>query len=684
MSAKKFSLRGWFLSLCLSFGGPAMAAVSNDTTFGNFLGTATISQGGMISEHVRDIAVDADGKIVLVGHVDQPPASVSGNNFALAVARLTATGLPDASFSGDGKLYLSTCLPRSSNGPGGTWNPKVSLQADRKILVGASCIGPQYEQIVLVRFLEDGTLDGSFDGDGVLYLPNPVADRGSHFSDLEIQADGKIIVVGQYGTSPGNPRHAVIRRLHADGAPDVTFATQGTYTAAEQTHFRAVELMADGRIVAGGIAAQPGTSDNDIFVTRLTSSGVPDATFGVEGVVVQNIGVRSAPFDPDFPTMDSLNTIAVRPDGRIVAGGASRDSLGQPQYEPLMLQLTARGALDSGWGQSGYVTLSGVPGDFNVLEIHLLSNGDALVGGIRLPFMHVGSNGLGPSDDSIPRNTYGIALQNGRAIIAIATADPSLDFRAMRFDFSAQLDGTPDAFGFGHDFIVPLGVPRQSQSVTITGIGTSTDVSVVNGEFSIACTGTFVPAGETRLIQDNTSLCLRHTTSENSNTTTTTTLTVGGVAADWSTTTGDGVPDGLSFVNQTGVAMSTAVVSAAVTVTGINIPVRLAISGGEHSVGCTGTYATADVQIINNQALCLRHTSAASASTVATTTVRVGEVVATFSSTTAAPTPPGGGACCGGGGGEGNGGGGSLDGWLLALLALAILRQTRRVRFRRA
>ncbi len=159
------------MSACLS-GLPAWSAVTSDTTFGNFNGTATIAQGGMVSENATDILTQFDHKIVLVGHVDQPPVSVAGSNFALAFVRLTEDGLPDNSFSGDGRFYLTTCVA-SANGPGGTSNAKMAYQLDGKILAGATCVGPQYEQIVVVRLNTDGTLDNSFDGDGILYLPAP-------------------------------------------------------------------------------------------------------------------------------------------------------------------------------------------------------------------------------------------------------------------------------------------------------------------------------------------------------------------------------------------------------------------------------------------------------------------------------------------------------------------------------
>jgi hypothetical protein len=126
----------------------------------------------------------------------------------------------------------------------------------------------------------------------------------------------------------------------------------------------------------------------------------------------------------------------------------------------------------------------------------------------------------------------------------------------------------------------------------------------------------------------------------------------------------DTTPDAFSFTAQTDVAQSTLITSNTVTITGIDAPSAVSVTGGEYSVGCNGTFTSAAGTIENNQSVCVRHTSAATASGSVNTNLIIGGVSAIFTSTTSAG---------GGGGGGGSqiplpGGGGSFD--LLALGAL--------------
>lgn len=115
---------------------------------------------------------------------------------------------------------------------------------------------------------------------------------------------------------------------------------------------------------------------------------------------------------------------------------------------------------------------------------------------------------------------------------------------------------------------------------------------------------------------------------------------------------GDCVPDPFSFADQTDVPVSTPVVSAPVTITGITAATLLTVSGGEYSIGCTPAGFTASAGTISNgQTVCLRHVSAATYSTTTQTTLTVGVRSASFLSTTKAAPSSGGGGGGGGGGG---------------------------------
>jgi hypothetical protein len=107
----------------------------------------------------------------------------------------------------------------------------------------------------------------------------------------------------------------------------------------------------------------------------------------------------------------------------------------------------------------------------------------------------------------------------------------------------------------------------------------------------------------------------------------------------------DTTPDAFRFAAQANVPLSTLVVSNAVTITGINAPSPISVSGGEYQIdGGTWLKAVAKeaATVTNGQTVMVRHTSSASNSTTVSTTLVISGVSATFSSTTLAATntPP--------------------------------------------
>ena len=102
------------------------------------------------------------------------------------------------SFSGDGRLTMSTCTPLSAH-PGGSYGNAVAIQPDGKILIAGTCVGVTFEQIMLVRLLTDGSPDPSFDSDGIAFFSNPVQAKGSIGNAMALLPDGKILVAGTFG-----------------------------------------------------------------------------------------------------------------------------------------------------------------------------------------------------------------------------------------------------------------------------------------------------------------------------------------------------------------------------------------------------------------------------------------------------------------------------------------------------
>jgi hypothetical protein len=104
----------------------------------------------------------------------------------------------------------------------------------------------------------------------------------------------------------------------------------------------------------------------------------------------------------------------------------------------------------------------------------------------------------------------------------------------------------------------------------------------------------------------------------------------------------DTTPDTFDLSAQTGMPISTAIVSNPITITGISYPTAISITGGEYSVSTNSgdTWSTYSSTIpatvsVNNQVK-VRLTSSSSPSTLATATLTIGGVSGDFNVTTAA------------------------------------------------
>jgi uncharacterized delta-60 repeat protein len=205
-----------------------------DTQFGKNKSGVVITGIGSGSDRAYDIAVQADGKIVVGGI-----SNISGED-RFTVARYTITGDLDTTFDLDG--ITSTSVGQQADAR------RIGIQNNGKIVVAGS-IGSNRNPI-LVRYNSDGSLDTSFDGDGILNLP-----WQGFTSDLDIQVDGKLVIC------TGNS----VYRLNPNGTPDVAFGDGGLIQASASQ----CEIQADGRLVVSGRS-----------LSRYLQNGKIDTTFG--------------------------------------------------------------------------------------------------------------------------------------------------------------------------------------------------------------------------------------------------------------------------------------------------------------------------------------------------------------------------------------------------------------------
>ena len=105
--------------------------------------------------------------------------------------------------------------------------------------------------------------------------------------------------------------------------------------------------------------------------------------------------------------------------------------------------------------------------------------------------------------------------------------------------------------------------------------------------------------------------------------------------AIWAQTAGsDTTPDAFSFTDQTGVALTTVITSAAITVSGIDASAAITVTGGEYDINASGTFVSIAGTVSNGDTVRARHTSSGSYLTAVNTVVTIGGVSDTFTSTT--------------------------------------------------
>jgi hypothetical protein len=204
---------------------------------------------------------------------------------------------------------------------------------------------------------------------------------------------------------------------------------------------------------------------------------------------------------------------------------------------------------------------------------------------------------------------------------------------------ATPVDTEPDPFVFTSATDVGLSTVTTSNAVTISGIAAPARITVAGGQYSIGCTATFTTAASN--IPLGSTVCVRQTSSPSPATNTVTTLTIGGIRGTYTSTTipPDITPQPFTFADQVDVAAATSIVSAPVTISGINGVSPVSVSGGEYSLGCGGVFTALSGTVSPGQSVCVRHTSAVAPLTATDTVLTVGGVSDTFTSTTATAPP---------------------------------------------
>jgi len=289
-----------------------------DGTFGSN-GIAAISLANSIN--ATSVAVQADGKILVAGHII--------SNFTvydMAVARLNANGVQDNTF-GDNGIAIANF---GSNSYG--WD--IALQSDGKIVVA----GQLTVDIAMARFNVNGNLDMSFGANGKVVTR--IGTNSSAGSSVAIQSDGKILIGGRTLMGTGIFAAAAIRYT-SDGSIDLSFGTNGQFFPfTSEVSIQDIKIQSDGKILLVGTNVNGDMASFIIY--RCDQNGNLDSSFGAGGVVVTT-----------FDKIVNGFSAALQSDGKILVLGESL--VRGVQYDFAMARYGSDGALDQTFGSNGMV-----------------------------------------------------------------------------------------------------------------------------------------------------------------------------------------------------------------------------------------------------------------------------------------------------------------------------------------
>jgi len=346
-----------------------------------------------------------------------------------------ATADLDPTFDTDGKVTTNTpgiTLDNLDNILDDDEGFAVAVDSNiRTVVAGLKAVGDSYDWVV-VRYLEDGSLDPQFGGTGVVKVD--VGDYNSesdHVSAVLIDSSDNIYVFGKSESVSNDDIY--VAKLTSTGALDPTFGTGGigiydftTYYTSKNTYNDDVYGAAfdsAGNIVMVGIVDSTVGWNSDFAVLKIDPNGNAVSSFGSGGAVIIDIATAIDAASDD--STDKAVGIAIDSQDAVYIGGPS-DAAGA---DTAVVKLTSNGVLDMIFGGSGVVTLF-VEGIFDMVnsatinDLAIDSNNNVYLGGV-----------LNTTRDTLP---------DGTPILTLTYDD---DFAVVKLNAGGELD---TSFGSGY------------------------------------------------------------------------------------------------------------------------------------------------------------------------------------------------------------------------------------------
>jgi uncharacterized delta-60 repeat protein len=245
--------------------------LNSDGTLDNTFNQITTNNNGVTGGEVKNIYIQTDGKIIIVGSSFFPYRGI---------ARLNVDGSFDTSF-----------MANVANGSDGVFT--AAIQSDGKIIIAGGFFGGWNGNTNIKRIARlniDGSLDNSFN-----------TGTGANFDiyTCAIESNGKIIIGGNFTTFNG-VSCGRIARLNSNGSFDNAYNIGLGFANSTSIRVWSLSLQDNGKLIVGGqFSSYNGVSSGNLC--RLNIDGTLDTSLATTNSIIYTTSIQS--------------------DGKIVIGG---------------------------------------------------------------------------------------------------------------------------------------------------------------------------------------------------------------------------------------------------------------------------------------------------------------------------------------------------------------------------
>lgn len=375
-------LKGTLVSAQTTYCTPAISMIQHfNVGNGYIVSSATASTAGWATPFDKGVQmkIDSSGRYVVAG----TSKNAAGDQVVI-LWRYFPDGTLDSTFnSPHGYVYEVGSATGRAAGTG--VDSVVDFLIDssgRYLILGTSkdnSVTPDVE-LTLWRFNPNGTIDTTFGlASSGVYSLGSIAGRNSPFIDqpkaMQLDVQSNIFVTGQAQDS-NNGKEFFVTKINSDGSGlDSSFNPQGGIpgvyrsgaTGAAGATFgfendsgNSIQLDLFGNLVIAGVSLDSTLIGQRLAVWKIQPSGIPDSSFGINGVVISGSVGAANGFGAHLAEV--ANSLKIDSNGNYVISGSSENNLGG--NELALWRYLDTGAFDSSFngGSPLHITYSAADG----------------------------------------------------------------------------------------------------------------------------------------------------------------------------------------------------------------------------------------------------------------------------------------------------------------------------------